>query len=321
MSRRGPGSRPWRPAAGMAALKFRAELLAGIRVFFATRGVLEVTTPALAASGATDPQIESFLLEDAQGPGWLQSSPEFHMKRLLAAGSGAIYQLGPAFRQEEQGRWHNREFTLLEWYRPDFDHHRLMDEVQALWTALVPEVAPNWPRYRYAQLFADALQLDISHCDTAALRAALHNSLGELPSDLDRSGLLDAAMGLLIGPQLGQDTPCFVYDYPAEQAALAQVRDGQWASRFELYWQGIELANGFHELRDASEQRRRFGADLQARKAQGKAAVKADEALLAALEHGLPDCAGVALGVDRWCALLLGADELAAVLAFPADRA
>ncbi len=314
--------RDWQPAASLAALEFRAAMLAEIRAFFAARQCLEVNTPVLAAAAATDPQIESFALDEQGRRWWLQSSPEFHMKRLLAAGSGAIYQIGPAFRREEQGRWHNPEFFLLEWYRPGFDHHQLMDEVEALWKTLAGTASPpELPRHRYADLLQARLGLDCLTVELEVLRAALQGELGELPGNLDRNALLDAAMGLLVGPELGLEAPCFVYDYPASQAALAQVREDGWASRFELYWRGIELANGFHELADAKEQRRRFEADLSSRASHGLASVALDEALLQALDAGLPPCAGVALGVDRLAALLMGAAGIAPLIAFPADRA
>ena len=315
----GSGSRQWRPAASVEALRQRAGVLAEIRAFFRDRGVMEVSTPVLAAAGALDPQIASFRLDIDGRPHWLQSSPEFHMKRLLAAGSGPIYQIGPVFRAEEQGRWHNREFTMLEWYRPGFDHHQLMDELEALYWVLSGR-SESFERWSYAALIWSHLGLDVASADAAALRQALHPALGELPANLDRSGVLDAAMGLLIGPQLGRGLPCFVFDYPRGQAALARVAGG-WASRFELYWQGVELANGFHELSDAREQRRRFEADQAVRQASGLPAVSLDEALLAALQAGLPDCAGVAVGVDRLCALLAGHQSSETVLGFAAGRA
>ncbi|MGJ8671106.1 MAG: EF-P lysine aminoacylase EpmA [Oceanococcus sp.] len=316
--------RPWEPAATLSALRFRADLVARIRRFFHEREVLEVATPALSMAAATDPQIESFQVP-VEGVGWwLQTSPEFHMKRLLAAGSGPIYQMATAFRCEEQGRWHNAEFTMLEWYRPHFDHHQLMDEVAELWAELADQKA-NFPRFRYVDLIEQQLGLPWDDCDAQSLRAALQAILGDLPADLDRNGLLDAAMGLLIGPGLGQGTPCFVYDFPPEQAALARLRKDElgqdWACRFELYWQGHELANGFYELCDATEQQQRFEHDLTLRRAQGQATPPMDACLLDALQHGLPDCAGVAFGIDRLCALLMGAPDIQSVLSFPTDRA
>lgn len=319
-------ARAWQPAASIEALRFRAEVVARIRAFFSAREVLEVTTPVLSQAGATDPQIDSLSLRDAQGRHWwLQSSPEFHMKRLLSAGSGAIYQIGPAFRGDELGRWHNAEFSMLEWYRPQFDHHALMDEIEVLWSELAHSRHTPWPRYRYVDLIEQATGLAWAQCSAARLRAALEPQLGTLPQDLDRSGLLDAAMGLLISPQLGMDTPCFVHDFPPEQAALARVEkdaaDQPWARRFEWFWRGQELGNGFHELTDGPEQARRFAADREQRRRQGQSDVPADRCLIEALSHGLPDCAGVAVGIDRLCALLYGAENVSSVMAFPTDRA
>ena len=314
--------RPWKPAASLTALRFRAAMLAQVRRFFEQREVLEVCTPALSRGAATDPQIESFRL--SSGDWWLQSSPEFHMKRLLAAGSGPIYQIAPAFRCEEQGRWHNAEFSMLEWYRPGYDHHLLMGELAALWCELAGQQT-EIPRYRYSELIENALELPWAQCDEIRLREALQSRIGELPQDLDMNGLLDAAMALLIGPALGQESPCFVYDFPAQQAALARTyTDPQgltWACRFELYWRGQELANGFYELTDANEQRRRFEQDLQQRKLCGQVQPALDECLIEALQQGLPDCAGVAVGLDRLCALLMGAEKLSSVMSFPSDRA
>ncbi len=316
--------RPWAPAASITALRFRADMLARIRQFFAQREVLEVCTPALSAAAATDPQIESFCVDDEGRRYWLQSSPEFHMKRLLAADSGPIYQIAPAFRREEQGRWHNPEFSLLEWYRPGFDHLQLMDEVAALWGHLADQPC-ELVRWRYAELIQQVLGLDCQDCGLEQLRRALQRKLGQLPREMDRTMLLDAAMGLLIGPTLGQGQASFVHDFPPQQAALARLRKDEqgrsWACRFELYWQGQELANGFYELSDATEQRARFEADLQRREQQGLGQPPMDQTLLLALQQGLPDCAGVALGIDRLCALLMDAGELSAVMAFPMDRA
>lgn len=315
--------RPWRPAASLEALRARAKILARIRAFFAARGVMEVSTPVLAPVTATDPQLHSLgIARDGQS-WWLQTSPEFHMKRLLAAGSEAIYQIAPAFRGDELGRWHNVEFSMLEWYRPGFDHQALMDEVEALWADLSGQTVAPWPRYRYPELIEQALDMAWEDCSAANLRDALQSRLGDVPDGLDRQGLLDAAMSLLIGPDL--DGPCFVHDFPPEQAALARLArapDGrQWAQRFEWYWQGLELGNGFFELSDAAEQRARFARDQQQRAAAGLPPVPLDEALVAALEQGLPDCAGIAVGVDRLCALLSGCETISGIMAFPADRA
>ena len=253
----------------------------------------------------------------------LHTSPEFAMKRLLAAGSGPIYQLARVFRREEAGRWHNPEFTMLEWYRPGFDHHALMDEICELLECLqIVESASGVQRISYAELFESELQIDPHAAEPGALEAAALQHV-DLHSNLDtRDEWLDLLMGQVLGPKLGQDAPCFVYDYPASQAALAKVRDGNppVAERFELYWKGLELANGFHELSDAAEQRERFEAEQRMRAERRQFLPVTDEYFLAALESGLPDCAGVAVGIDRLLALMLGKPSVNDVLSFPIDR-
>ncbi|RMH22290.1 MAG: EF-P lysine aminoacylase GenX [Acidobacteria bacterium] len=312
----------WRPAASLENLRRRAALIARIRLFFAARGVLEVETPLLAAAAVTDLHLASFELDAGGERRYLQTSPEFAMKRLLAAGSGPIYQLGKAFRDGEVGRLHNPEFTLLEWYRPGFDHHALMDEVDAFLGEILG--LPPAERIPYGELFERHLGIDPHRAGAAELRRCVRRR------DLDVEGLaeerdpwLDVLLSHVLEPRLGRGRPTFVYDYPASQAALARLRDGDppVAERFEVYVEGIELANGYHELVDAAEQRRRFAADLARRRERGLPAVAMDERLLAALDHGLPPCAGVALGVDRLALLATGGDALADVVAFPFDRA
>lgn len=311
----------WQPTASLSALRDRAQSLAAIRAFFAARGVWEVETPILGQAATTDPQIDSLSLQLDGREHWLQTSPEFHMKRLLAAGSGAIYQLSRVFRAEELGRWHNPEFSLLEWYRPGFTLEALMDEVAELLTALHgPGLMPP-QRHSYQAVFEQHIQLDPHQADGAQLRAALCRQRVEPPQGLTRDQLLDLAMAVVIGPALGQTAPCFVYDYPPSQAALARIGPNGLARRFELYWQGVELANGFDELVDATEQARRFAADLAQRRAQGRAEPPVDQRLLAALSAGMPAASGVALGVDRLCALLQGQPQLSKVLAFAGSQA
>ena len=319
-----PG-KDWRPAAAQGAIEARAGLLKALRAFFYAREYLEVDTPCLSHSGTTDANIDSLTVtSETFGELWLQTSPEFAMKRLLAARSGPIFQIAHAFREGEAGRWHNPEFTLLEWYVPSFDHLQLMQEVEQLLRSLAP--AQVWPtafeRITYRDCFLQFLAIDAFTCTVEQLEACAKSQGIDLDASLDRDAWLDLLMGECIGPQLGLGTPCFVVDYPASQAALARLREDQpsVASRFELYWQGLELANGFHELADAAEQRLRFEADQKLRKQQNKQVPPLDEYLLAGLEAGLPDCAGVALGVDRLLALLLGKDSLADVLSFPIER-
>lgn len=325
----------WRPSSTLETLRLRAALLARLRGYFAGQGVLEVETPLLASAGVTDPHIPSFTLAEAELPAgqsggmrrYLNTSPEFAMKRLLAAGAGPIYQVCKAFRRGEQGRHHNPEFTLLEWYRPGFDDHRLMQDVAALLAVLAEGVRElgSVEYLSYHDCFQQQLGLDPHTATAQALRdCAQQHGLPVVCglADDDRDGWLDLLMSHSIQPQLGRGHPCFVYDYPESQAALARVRPGNppVAERFELFIDGIELANGFHELQDADEQRARFEADLAQRRADGLEMVVIDERLLAALEAGLPACAGVALGLDRLQMVLTGETHLRDVLAFDYAR-
>jgi lysyl-tRNA synthetase class 2 len=317
----------WRPSASHAALRRRAALLAGVRDFFAARGVLEVETPILSAAGVSDPQIESLVTQVSgmQRPYFLSTSPEFPMKRLLAAGSGDIYQICKAFRDGERGRWHNPEFTLLEWYRLGFDDAALMTEVEVLVRELLASDRPLGPAVRLT--YADAVRHHAGvdpHASSDAeldLAAARHGVACE--GGLSRDAKLDLLMGLVVGPKLGCGGLCFVCDYPASQASLARLKPGlpRVAARFELYLDGVELANGFHELSDAHEQRSRFARDLATRRVRGQPLPPMDEHLLAALAAGMPDCAGVALGLDRLVALACEASRLAQAMAFTIDNA
>lgn len=322
----------WKPSAPLAALALRAQLLARVRDFFAQRQVLEVETPLLGTAAATDPQLDSFVTRYT-GPGaahgqplYLHTSPEFEMKRLLAAGSGAIFQICKVFRNGEAGRLHNPEFTLLEWYRPGLDHHRLMDEVEGLARdALAPwrELGAG-ERLAYREAFLRHAGIDPHAADSAQLAAcAAAQGINPPAGGLGIDAWRDLLLTHLVEPHLGRSGPTFLYDYPASQAALARIRPGALplAERFELYIDGVELANGYHELGDAGAQRARFDADLATRRAAGQDAVPVDERLLAALAHGLPDCAGVALGVDRLLMLAARARSLDEVLAFPIARA
>jgi len=324
----------WRPSATLDVLKLRARMLERIRAFFSQRAVLEVETPVFSAAASTDPALASFSTRYT-GPQfprgqtfYCHTSPEFPMKRLLAAGSGSIYQICKVFRDGESGRLHNPEFTLLEWYRVGFDHHQLMDEA----VALVVEVltghqtlaAPEKLSYRDA--FERHCGIDPHTADIPALAGAVARHGIQTNFDIateNQDVLRDLLLTHVIEPHLGHGRITLLYDYPASQAALARVRPGNppLAERFELYLNGIELANGFHELSDAGEQQRRFEHDRARRKAAGLEEVPADARLLAALRAGLPDCAGVALGLDRLAMLAAGAESLEEVIAFPADRA
>lgn len=325
------GAGDWRPTARLEALAARARVLATIRGFFAEAGVLEVETPALSFAGPTDPALAS-LSTTYTGPAgpygatlWLQTSPEFAMKRLLAAGSGPIWQLCKVFRDGERGRRHNPEFSLLEWYRPGFSMHALIDEVIALLRRVLGTELRE-ERLTYAQAFQRTLGVD-AHCATietlqaAAVRAGIAGA--ERLQLRDRDAWLDLLMTHCLEPGLGADGIAVVHDYPPSQAALARVRAGDppVAERFEVYMRGVELANGFHELADAAEQRHRFEADNVRRRSAGLPEVPADQRLLAALEAGLPDCCGVAVGVDRLVMLSTGAQHIDEVIAFALERA
>lgn len=310
----------WRPSASVRVLRERARLLASIRTFFAERSVLEVTTPVLSRYAIPTPAIDSF--ETGSPPRFLRTSPELAIKRLLASGLGDAYELGPVFRQGEAGRRHNPEFTLLEWYRVGWDEHRLMDEVAALLATLLPDLgaARSAP---YAGWLVDATGLDLHSASDDALRAALieHTQLPDAP--LTRDDLLDLLFAYAVAPTFPADALTFVYDYPASQAVLAQLSadDPRVARRFEIYLGGLELGNGFFELRDAREQRARFEKENAIRHALCKPDCPPDEAFLAALDSGLPECAGVAMGVDRIVMLATGCGDIASTLAFGFDLA
>jgi lysyl-tRNA synthetase class 2 len=300
--------------------------LARIRGFFAARAVLEVDTPALSSAAVTDPHLQSFkILNSEWGSLYLQTSPEFAMKRLLAAGSGDIYQLAKVFRDGERGRRHNPEFTLLEWYRQGFDTQQLMAEVRELILAVLPTEAPIAVQYfTYTALFQRELAIHPLQASIEELTACAYTHLESIPDHMptdDRDIWLDLLLSHCIEPPLNPKALTFVYDYPASQAALARLKVNQplLADRFELYWGSIELANGFHELNNADEQRRRFEADNQMRAQRGLPLMPIDEEFLAALPQ-LPDCAGVALGIDRLLMLAAGKTDLADVLAFPFTR-
>ena len=316
----------WQPTAALTTLRTRADINRNIRAFFAARQVLEVEVPLLAAAAVTDPHIDSLAVPTGGGERYLQSSPEYAMKRLLAAGSGPIYCLGKAFRRGEAGRRHNPEFTLLEWYRPGYDVPLLMAEVADLLGSII-DIGPV-QRLSYREAFQRHLQIDPHTATAADLRRLAGRSVGPaLGGDwagADRDTWLNLLISHVIEPQLGPGLT-FIYDYPASQAALARVAEDERgqpvAKRFEAYLGGMELANGYWELADADEQRRRFAADLVRRRGRGQPCPPADERLLQALATGLPDCAGVALGVDRLVMLAVGAGSIAEVLAFADDRA
>lgn len=318
----------WLPTAPVENLLKRAALMAEIRRFFADRGVLEVETPALSQATVTDVHLVPFNTLYV-GPGasegkklWMMTSPEYHMKRLLAAGSGPIYQMGRCFRNEESGRHHNPEFTLLEWYRPHYDMYRLMNEVDDLLQQILE--CESAESISYHQAFQRCLNIDPLSADRDSLiQAAEKLNVADLAAkEEDRDTILQLLFMCGIEPVIGQDKPVFVYHFPASQAALAEIssEDHRVAERFEVYFKGVELANGFRELTDSNEQRQRFKLDNRQRLARGLPEHPIDNYLLEALAAGMPECSGVALGIDRLIMLALKAESLSEVIAFPVER-
>lgn len=322
----------WRPTATLDALRLRARLYATIRAFFAGRDVLEVDTPVLSVAGNTDANIESFSLEfsgrtdGAPRTRWLRTSPEFALKRLLAAGVGDCYELGRVFRNGEAGGRHNPEFTMLEWYRVGWDHRRLIGEtvelVQAA-LALVGRTA-SVTTTTFHDLYRERLGLDPFTASDVELRAALGDVEID-PNGLNRDDWLDLLMTHRLQPGFDRDGILVVLDYPASQCALAKIRAGQGsepavAERFELYLGALELANGYHELTDVEEQRARFLRDHALRAMRGAVQPPLDDGLLAAMAFGLPACAGVAVGVERLLMAMTGTERIADVLAFDFSR-
>lgn len=313
----------WQPTATLPTLKKRAELFHQIRTFFYERDVLEVDTPCLSLGSISDPHIE-VLTSQTRTLGqdvtyYLQTSPEYAMKRLLAAGAQSIYQLGKVFRAEEIGRRHGIEFTMLEWYRLDFDHWQLMNEIDDLLT-LLTGAEVNSERLSYRRAFVRYLNVDPFTASLECLQQLSFDYTEYGLQETDRDTLLELLFATVIEPNIGSDEPCFIHSYPVTQAALArqqQEPDGHMsAARFELYWQGMELANGYYELTDPDEQAQRMAAEMAERAASGRAYRQKDERLISALEQGLPRCAGVALGVDRLLMLLLNHKHIDQVVPF-----
>ncbi len=313
----------WRPVASPETVRIRAEVLRRIRAFFDERSVLEVETPVLCKYGIAEPHILAIRAMPAGGGyRYLPPSPEPAMKRLLCAGLGPIYQIARVFRDGERGRLHNPEFTLIEWYRPGFDQHALMDEVEALLSVFC-DTGPL-ERVSYGRAFEDAIGIDPHTADVEALAASARRlGITITAEGLDRAGSLDLLLGHALAPRLGHERPCFLYDFPAPQAGFARLRAGTppVAERFELFVRGVEIANGCRELCDAEEQRRRIAVETARRRALGLPLIPCDDLFLQALETGMPDCAGCALGLDRLLMVLTGAAAIDEVLAFPFDRA
>lgn len=299
----------WQPSADFETLQLRAQLLDRMRAFFKTRNILEVETPLLCHYTVTDRYIESLSAED----GFLQTSPEYAMKRLLASGSGAIFQICKAFRKEEAGHQHNPEFSLLEWYHPGFNHIDLMDEMDEL--LIDVGKFKKAKRYTYRDLFKMHCDLDVFDCDDDTIKQQL-NTIDTI--NFDRDSCLQLLLAEKIEPMLGINAPTFVYDFPASQAALAKIRKDNppVAERFEVYIQGKEIANGFHELTDAKEQEQRFKTDQTYRKIYHKTVPDIDKRFIAALNAGLPECSGVALGIDRLLMCIANKKEIKEVISF-----
>ncbi|MCO6536542.1 elongation factor P--(R)-beta-lysine ligase [Gilliamella sp. ESL0232] len=322
----------WQPSAPINNLLKRAKIVSQIRQFFADRCILEVETPTLSQYAVTDVHLSSFHtkflkpgeIDDQQGRNMsLITSPEYHMKRLLAAGSGPIYQMCKCFRNHEEfSRYHNPEFTMLEWYRIQFDMMQMINEVDdLLQTILDCEPAE---RISYQKAFQRHLNIDPLEADHATLvNAANQLDIGLNTDNYDKDGLLQCLFTFGVEPHIGQDKPIAVFNFPASQAALAVIspEDHRVASRFEFYYKGVELANGFKELTNAQEQRMRFEQNNLDRTNQNLPAQNIDIELLAAMEAGLPDCAGVAVGLDRLIMLALNCNSLNDVMSFTFERA
>jgi lysyl-tRNA synthetase class 2 len=317
-------------------LQLRAKLLSAVRRFFDERGYFEVDTPLVSHDRVVDPHLEPFAIACAAQPLYLQTSPEFGMKRLLAAGAGAIYQIGHVFRAHELGRLHNPEFTMAEWYRVGDTHVEQMQVVEDLVVNVFREAQiaggnappPQTPfsRTTYRDAFLRHAGSDVFMLTSGQLielAEARGVSIPESFNRADRDGCLNLLLAELVEPHLGRNRPEFLCDYPASQAAIARIRRGTppVAERFELYLAGIELCNGYHELTDPAELRRRMIVESQRRASEGQSPLPESNRLLAAMEAGLPACAGVALGFDRLLMLVAGAKTLAEVIPFAFENA
>jgi elongation factor P--(R)-beta-lysine ligase len=314
----------WQPTASLDTLAIRARMLRAARDYFAATKTLEVETPSLSNTAVTDVHLASIAAHANNTTRYLHTSPEYAMKRLLANGCSDTYQIARVYRDGEAGRFHNPEFTMIEWYRVGIDHHALMDDVEQLFACLLPadRSSERAERLSYREAVQRHAAVDALDDPISALVKTLNRFEIDVPVGLeqDRDACLDLIMSTLVGPKLGLDRLCFIHDFPASQAALARTH-GRVAARFEAYLNGIELANGFHELTNPKEQRKRFEQDNAQRQQRGLQPMPIDEHFLAALEHGLPDCAGVAVGFDRLVMCAVNAKHINEVIAFPFDRA
>lgn len=314
----------WQPTCTLNNLMLRADLYHKIRQFFANRSVMEVETPLLCTHTVTDPHIESFIapLSPPTSHYYLQTSPEYAMKRLLAAGSGAIYQITKSFRVGESGSRHNPEFTMLEWYRPGFNHHDLMNELDALLQFTINSTPAE--KISYRNLFLNYLNIDPLTANAAQLKKIIiENKINIDATDFDYDTALQILLSHLIEPSMGFEKPLFLYDFPPSQAALSKIRQDEYpvAERFELYINGAEIANGFHELTDADEQQKRFEKNQLLRKANQQVVPAIDHFFIDALKSGMPNCAGVAVGIDRLLMQYAKTNHIQDVIAFPFERA
>jgi lysyl-tRNA synthetase class 2 len=313
----------WKPTASLENLKLRANLYQKIRTFFSQRDVLEVETPLLCQHTVTDPHIESFSVPVHQQKNYfLQTSPEYAMKRLLASGSGSIYQITKSFRLGESGRQHNPEFTMLEWYRTGFTHHNLMDEINDFLQVILNTQQAE--KISYQALFLKYLSIDPLNCELSALKKIMHEkNICVDATDLDHDTCLQLLLSHLIEPSLGVEKPLFLYDFPVTQAALSKIRQdaSPVAERFELYINGAEMANGFHELTDAAEQTVRFEKNQLTRKNNQQYIPPIDHFFIDALKAGMPACSGVAIGLDRLLMQYAKTNTIQDVISFPFDRA
>lgn len=319
---------PWKSKISWKVAQQRASIIRAIREFFYARNVVEVETPLLSYGTVTDVYLDSFTCQydclDKQGGSdsrdlYLQTSPEFAMKRLLASGYGSIFQIGKAFRHEEHGRHHNPEFTMLEWYRLNFDHFQLMDEVDELLIEVLK--CESADKLTYQQAFKSHLNLDPLSCSIQVLKDALSDNgvTGDwIDDEQDLDVLLQVLFSECIENRIGINRPCFIYNYPKGQAALAKnsMDDPRVSERFECYYRGVELANGFNELTDSNEQVLRFESDNQKRIALKKETKPVDELFIQALEAGVPQCSGVAIGIDRLTMLALDKPNIASTMTF-----
>ncbi|MDH5425202.1 MAG: EF-P lysine aminoacylase EpmA [Gammaproteobacteria bacterium] len=317
----------WQSVASLEVMQKRARMLQSIRAFFAERDVLEVDTPSISAAAVTDRHIESFATTMQAQMFYLHTSPEYPMKRLLASAYPSIYQICKVYRREEQSIYHNPEFSMLEWYRLGFDYKQLMQEVSTLLAMLSAEslLKTQIQTVSYQQAFLQTVDIDPLNTSVENCRACCSRLQIEIPQGMAGDNLdewLDWILTQAVAPAFNKNGFTVLYDYPASQCALASISaDGRVAERFEIFYGELELANGFNELTDGAEQRKRFESDNKKRQLAGLDAMPVDENFLQALEAGFPKCAGVAIGLDRLLMVLTGKSTISEVLAFPFDRA